>query len=565
MLALYGGIGLALALAYAESLLHGDGSHSWYRANVPLLVASLLILFFSILGTRIVFTFPHALRCNWIFRVTAVQKPAAYFAAVRKSLYAIAVLPAWSLLTLIFLAIWPGQPALLHSLVVATLAILITETSLQGFRKIPFACSYLPGKANLKVTLGVYASVILFAAHEGGELEFWAMHRPARYAAFIGVLIFSAVRAGYRLNEFAAAPFAPLQFEDRPAGELLVIDFRRDGELLGEEKYLEPDVRRTLRQRLLLFGGPIVFLVLCGIGYEQAGRWRDYRLAPRVGSAIDIGGRTLNLYCSGEGRPSVIFESNWGMPGYAWLHIQREIAKRALACWYDRAGYGWSDPGPFPNHSDSVARDLHRLLVRAHVPPPYVLVSHALGSFDARVFRGSYPDEVTGMVFVDPTSEDFTIHIHNHIEFFRRAVLFMHQVMGDVGIFRLIRSDAGTPAVGFSQQEWNTLSTLQSQTKSLVAQGKEPPLWICGEQARSAGGFSNTPVVVLSAGIQDQEEDPKLDHDHALKLQLQRRLADLSRRGMQQTVSSGHWMVFEAPDAVVGAIQRVITEAQGPR
>jgi hypothetical protein len=70
----------------------------------------------------------------------------------------------------------------------------------------------------------------------------------------------------------------------------------------------------------------------------------------------------------------------------------------------------------------------------------------------------------------------------------------------------------------------------------LVASGKEPPLWICGEQARAVGRFGDIPVIVLSAGIQDWEEDPKLDNDHALKLKLQHGLAALSAQGIQKLV-----------------------------
>jgi hypothetical protein len=40
-------------------------------------------------------------------------------------------------------------------------------------------------------------------------------------------------------------------------------------------------------------------------------------------------------------------------------------ATYAEACWYDRAGYGWSNPAPFPHPSSAIAEDLHRLLARA--------------------------------------------------------------------------------------------------------------------------------------------------------------------------------------------------------
>lgn len=559
LLAMFSGIGLAIAAAYTESLLYGVWGQRWNQVNVPLMVASLVLLFFVVFGMRIVFTFPHALRSNWIFRVTAVQRPARYFFAVRKSLYTLAAFPILTASLVFLLAIWPGRPVLLHILVLVTVAVILVEKSLQGFSKIPFACSYLPGKANLNVTLGVYAAVILFAAHQGGFLEFWALQRPARYVVLLAILLTWAIRVRYRFREFATAPLTPIQFEDRSPNEILTIDLRQDGELLGGETYIESDQRRSLLQRLLIVLGSAAVFLLCGSIYQDIGEWHDRKQAPPIGRLIDVGGRKLNIYCSGQGSPTVVFEANWGSPGYIWLHIQREVAGFTRACWYDRAGYGWSDPGPFPNHSDSIARDLHRLLGEAQISPPYVLVAHAIGSFHARVFRGNYPNEVAGMVLVDPTSEDLTIHIHNHIEFFRPAVLLLHEVMGDVGFMRLMKSDPGVPAGGLSQQEWNTLAILQWQTKALVASGKEPPLWICGEQARAAGQFGDIPVIVLSAGVQDWEEDPKLDQDHALKLRLQRDLAARSTRGIQRIVDkSGHWTPLDVPDSIVLAVRDIV-------
>ena len=153
------------------------------------------------------------------------------------------------------LAIWPVRPVLLHILILAIVAIILVEKSLHGFRKIPFACSYLPGKANLKVTLGCYAAVILFAAHQGGFLEFWAMQRPARYVVLLVILLIWAIRARFRFCEFATLPLTPIQFEDRSPTEILTIDLRQDGELLGGEMYVEPDQRRSLLRRLLKQGG----------------------------------------------------------------------------------------------------------------------------------------------------------------------------------------------------------------------------------------------------------------------------------------------------------------------
>jgi pimeloyl-ACP methyl ester carboxylesterase len=74
---------------------------------------------------------------------------------------------------------------------------------------------------------------------------------------------------------------------------------------------------------------------------------------------------------------------------------------------YDRAGIGESAPGPKPRDARQIARELHAALHEAHVPPPYVLVGHSFGGPLNRVFAGMYPDEVVGMVLVDPPTEEF--------------------------------------------------------------------------------------------------------------------------------------------------------------
>jgi pimeloyl-ACP methyl ester carboxylesterase len=304
----------------------------------------------------------------------------------------------------------------------------------------------------------------------------------------------------------------------------------------------------------------LAVVVTTGALTEAAAERREAKEVPRIGRAVDVGGRTLNIYCSGTGSPTVVFESNWGAPGFRWRYVQRAVARFTRACWYDRAGLGWSDPGPFPNHSDAIARDLHAVLANVGENGPYVLVAHGMGAFHARVFRALYPRDVAGLVFVDPLSEDLTVHIHNHIEAFRPTVLLIRRTLGAIGFARLMRPALPPPAPGWMTRDWSILVRLRRQTKSRVAAGQEPPLWISGELARAAGAFGDIPVIVLTAGIQDQEEDPKLDGDHALKVALHEKLARLSSRGAHVIVRSGHDVPDEAPGAVVDAVRQVLAQ-----
>jgi pimeloyl-ACP methyl ester carboxylesterase len=135
----------------------------------------------------------------------------------------------------------------------------------------------------------------------------------------------------------------------------------------------------------------IVAVVLAGVTYEQVGRRQDRKRYRQTGLSVDIGGRTLNIYCLGEGSPTVVFDSGGHTAGYDWIAIQPQVAKFTRACWYDRAGFGWSDPGQRPRTFQAVMNDLHTLLQAGAIPPPYVLVGTNLSGMHVRVYTGLYP------------------------------------------------------------------------------------------------------------------------------------------------------------------------------
>jgi len=124
---------------------------------------------------------------------------------------------------------------------------------------------------------------------------------------------------------------------------------------------MRPTFRRIARFGLAIVAALIVILAVVGFTYEQLGRNREAHHSFRIGRAVDIGGRTLNIDCSGEGSPAVILlPTRFG--GYGgYIKVRPEVAKFTRVCWYDRAGEGWSDPPPAPRTSTSITNDLHEL------------------------------------------------------------------------------------------------------------------------------------------------------------------------------------------------------------
>lgn len=85
------------------------------------------------------------------------------------------------------------------------------------------------------------------------------------------------------------------------------------------------------------------------------------RPAP-LGKLVDVGGRKLHLYCTGQGSPTVVLESGAGSFSIDWALVQPEVAKITRVCSYDRAGYGWSAPRPEWDTVEQVTHDLDSVL-----------------------------------------------------------------------------------------------------------------------------------------------------------------------------------------------------------
>ena len=117
---------------------------------------------------------------------------------------------------------------------------------------------------------------------------------------------------------------------------------------------------------------------------------------------VDIGGRRLEIHCTGPGAgPVVVLDAGLGNTHAVWTPVVRIVREFATVCSYDRAGLGTSDLRPPPHGASSAVDDLHALVGAAHLAPPYVVVGASFGGLDAQLFARRFPNEVKGVVFVD--------------------------------------------------------------------------------------------------------------------------------------------------------------------
>jgi pimeloyl-ACP methyl ester carboxylesterase len=325
--------------------------------------------------------------------------------------------------------------------------------------------------------------------------------------------------------------------------------------------------------------GLIVVLLVFGVTYEQIGRVRDAKhMPPRIGRAIDVGSRNLNLYCSGEGSPTVVLFAGGNGPGYEWASVQPRMAQFTRACWHDPAGVGWSDPPASPRTSASVINDLQQALRRAGVSPPYVLVGASVGGEYARVYTSAYPGEVAGLVLVDSSHPDqqeptFMQSPFNLMSSGRRHLICAAlPFMARFGILRLIASRKRP-----GQDEILTKLMAQpmevradaEQTCAATDAGRFVPRIGTGNPeldnaARKAGSLEDRPLIVLTAGkyLAPPGFEAEAEAYHQIWIhQLQASLVQLSSRGRQVIVDASHDM-DGAEDAVVLATREMVGEVR---
>jgi len=152
---------------------------------------------------------------------------------------------------------------------------------------------------------------------------------------------------------------------------------------------------------LVVLLGTLALLLAVGTVYQAIGTWQDRQRFPAPGRLVRVNGRRMHIHVTGEGTPTVVFESGMGASSLSWTLVQPRVAQFTRAVSYDRAGHGWSDPARERRTAQQIAQELHVLLDAAGIPGPYVLVGHSFGGYVNRAFAHLYRNEFVGMVLVD--------------------------------------------------------------------------------------------------------------------------------------------------------------------
>jgi pimeloyl-ACP methyl ester carboxylesterase len=298
---------------------------------------------------------------------------------------------------------------------------------------------------------------------------------------------------------------------------------------------------------LVALGAFLVIATLSGASYQWLATRKELAATPPPGHLVDIGGYRLHLWCTGDGAPAVILDAGLGGTSAGWGFVQPEVARFTRVCSYDRAGMGYSDPGPSPRTARRIASELAELLARSGMPGPVVLVGESIAGFTVRVFVSDHPERAAGLVLVDASHEDDAHEVPGMARFV--------PLLSTIGVFRLLgvtfggRVESTAPSVRRYAQATSFRAAGYQAAADEIIHIRETV-----SEVRSSRRKLTIPVLVVTGARGADETWRRLQQDEA----------SLSERGcLIVAQNSGHVVSVTQPEVVVDAIRTVVEIARG--
>ena len=285
---------------------------------------------------------------------------------------------------------------------------------------------------------------------------------------------------------------------------------------------------------------------------------------------VDVGGRKLHLNCTGKGSPAVILVAGGGAFSIDWSLVQPRIAQTTRVCSFDRAGLGWSDPGPADETVEQTVADLHALLEAAGEKGPYVLGGASIGGVFIRAYQHAYPAQVAGLVFTnsanrvgfmakgkggllwDLSEEDL------RSGFPLPATPRGPKPTGEGEPFNRLPADLQAVRLWLDVRLWERSDAANATPDSLLSWRKEFRREFDEVGSGQERPLGDLPIVVLSSGPAATPAD-LAKRDAAGPM-----LDFLSSNSIHMTAAgSGHEIHLFQPDMVVQAVQRELVSIRG--
>lgn len=329
-----------------------------------------------------------------------------------------------------------------------------------------------------------------------------------------------------------------------------------------------------------------LFLLPLQSGWAAEGAGTDPQLMQPNLIEVDKG-RRLHLACVGTGSPTVVFEPVENDSIVGWRRVQAQAAALTRTCFYDRAGSGLSDPPKETITGISATDDLRRLLLAAKIVEPVVLVGHGLGGFYATIYADRFPQNVAGVVLVEPRfggqfapsnprqrAREQKTRRQAEAQLQTCAVLARDGKLSAAApqaCFTLApdltTAEAAYLAAIYARPAWYEAALDQSLNFFPHGDAKDSIDWKQARLARRVWGA--TPLLVLSAETspRDKGQNDAAYREAAERWKAGHRdVATRSSKGQWKVVpASGHFVQLDQPGAVIDAIGVVVADARAAR
>jgi pimeloyl-ACP methyl ester carboxylesterase len=293
---------------------------------------------------------------------------------------------------------------------------------------------------------------------------------------------------------------------------------------------------------VIIMGRVLPLLVACLMGLSCEGE------GPAPGDQmVSVGTHRLLVHREGEGTPTVVIEAGITDHLENWRAVQERLGQVTQVVTYNRAGYKGSDAGPLPRDCGREAEELKALLDNASAPGPYVIVGHSLGGLNAQVFAARYPEDVVGIVLLDPPPLSF-IRGEEYTSLLAMAdrMTAEWQAIADAG--------AASP---------DTAEKAQTVFFRMIASEHRE---MFGESARlvsEISSFGDTPLLVMAAGKANPAFGDIAEEYQAYWIEQSRALSQKSSKGkFILAEESSHHLYKDVPDLVVESILSVVDQAR---
>ena len=342
-----------------------------------------------------------------------------------------------------------------------------------------------------------------------------------------------------------------------------------------EQQVRQPKVKSRFIRYSLRGIAALVLLLLIAIavssGYNAWAHHHAVAVAGFPGKLYTVDGRRMQLYCTGQGSPTIVLEAGLGDDSLIWGKVQPVLARDTQVCSYDRAGFGWSEPRPEVRDSNAISSELHGLLTQAGITGPIILMGHSIAGIHMRAYEARYPENVKGIVFVDgstPLQDDRMPAFLRDAEKKFTDQITWDRLLTVIGVPRILGQCSQVPPGFETYAAWikadsctdGQLTTTQAEMAGVHASGQETV---------HLGPFGDLPILAFSQDPDKPMQGLSLSTSQAQQVSaiwngMQEDIKKLSTRSRRIIArGSGHYVEVERAELVNREVENFLQVVRG--